>query len=96
LRGNLDTQIAGAPARLRATLGWRHAMGDVDPDRTMAFGSGPAFTVAGTPIARNAAVAEVGAEVAVSKNAAIGLSYQGQFGSGSRENAGFLNVRWNF
>ncbi|CAO3928989.1 autotransporter-associated beta strand repeat-containing protein [Achromobacter mucicolens] len=96
VRGNLDTQIAGAPARLRATLGWRHAMGDVDPDRTMAFGSGPAFTVAGTPIARNAAVAEVGAEVAVSKNAAIGLSYQGQFGSGSRENAGFLNVRWNF
>ncbi|WP_313492282.1 autotransporter outer membrane beta-barrel domain-containing protein, partial [Achromobacter animicus] len=96
LRGNLDTQIAGAPARLRATLGWRHAMGDVDPDRTMAFDSGPAFTVAGTPIARNAAVAEVGAEVAVSKNAAIGLSYQGQFGSGSRENAGFLNVRWNF
>ncbi|WP_313697188.1 autotransporter-associated beta strand repeat-containing protein [Achromobacter sp.] len=96
LRGNLDTQIAGAPARLRATLGWRHAMGDVDPDRTMAFGSGPAFTVAGTPIARNAAVAELGAEVAVSKNAAIGLSYQGQFGNGSRENAGFLNVRWNF
>ncbi|MEN4918929.1 autotransporter-associated beta strand repeat-containing protein [Achromobacter spanius] len=96
LRGNLDTQIAGAPARLRATLGWRHAMGDVDPERTMAFSTGPSFTVAGTPIARDAAVAELGAEVAVSKNAAIGLSYQGQFGNGSRENAGFLNVRWNF
>lgn len=96
VRGNLDTQIAGAPARLRATLGWRHAMGDVDPERTMAFSSGPSFTVAGTPIAKDAAVAELGAEVAVSKNAAIGLSYQGQFGNGSRENAGFLNVRWNF
>lgn len=96
VRGNLDTEIAGAPARLRATLGWRHAMGDVDPERTMAFSSGPSFTVAGTPIARNAAVAEIGAEVAVSKNAAVGLSYQGQFGSGSRDNAGFLNVRWNF
>ncbi|MNT61160.1 Extracellular serine protease precursor [compost metagenome] len=62
----------------------------------MAFSTGPSFTVAGTPIARDAAVAELGAEVAVSKNAAIGLSYQGQFGNGSRENAGFLNVRWNF
>ncbi|EHK65411.1 autotransporter-associated beta strand repeat-containing protein [Achromobacter arsenitoxydans] len=96
VRGNLDTQIAGAPARLRATLGWRHAMGDVDPERTMAFSTGPSFTVAGTPIARDAAVAELGAEVSVSKNAAIGLSYQGQFGNGSRENAGFLNVRWRF
>ncbi len=96
LRGKLDTEIAGAPARLRASLGWRHAMGDVDPERTMAFSSGPSFTVAGTPVARNAAVTELGAEIAVSKNASIGLGYQGQFGNGSRENAGFLNVRWNF
>lgn len=96
LRGKLDTEIAGAPARLRATLGWRHAMGDVDPERTMAFSSGPSFTVAGTPVARDAAIAELGAEIAVSRNASIGLGYQGQFGNGSRENAGFLNVRWNF
>ena len=96
LRGRMDTEIAGAPARLSATLGWRHAMGDVDPERTMAFATGPSFTVAGTPISRNALVTEIGAEVAVSRNAAIGLSYQGQFGSGARENAGFLNVRWNF
>ncbi|WP_054479281.1 autotransporter-associated beta strand repeat-containing protein, partial [Achromobacter sp. 2789STDY5608615] len=84
LRGKLDTEIAGAPARLRASLGWRHAMGDVDPERTMAFSSGPSFTVAGTPVARNAAVTELGAEIAVSKNASIGLGYQGQFGNGSR------------
>ena len=52
--------------------------------------------MAGTPVARDAAIAELGAEIAVSRNASIGLGYQGQFGNGSRENAGFLNVRWNF
>ncbi|MBR8657625.1 autotransporter domain-containing protein, partial [Achromobacter sp. Marseille-Q0513] len=96
VRGRIDTQIAGAPARLRATLGWRHAMGDVKPERTLAFSAGPNYTVSGTPLARNAAVVELGAEVGISKNAAIGLSYQGQYGNGNRDNAGFINVRWNF
>ncbi|OWT74341.1 MULTISPECIES: autotransporter-associated beta strand repeat-containing protein [unclassified Achromobacter] len=96
LRGRMDTEIAGQPARLRASLGWRHAMGGVDPERTMAFDTGPAFTVQGAPIARNALVTEVGAEMAVSKSATLGVSYSGQFGDGNRQNAGFVNVRWSF
>ncbi|MNY48648.1 Extracellular serine protease precursor [compost metagenome] len=62
----------------------------------MAFDGGQAFTVSGAPIARNAAVAELGAEVAVSKNASLGLNYSGQYGGGNREHAGSLNVRWRY
>ncbi|MGV2899809.1 autotransporter domain-containing protein [Achromobacter sp. AGC78] len=96
MRAQTDFTLNGAEGRLQATLGWRHAFGDVLPQSTMAFDGGQAFTVSGAPIARNAAVAELGAEVAVSKNASVGLNYSGQYGGGNREHAGSLNVRWRY
>jgi len=62
----------------------------------MAFDGSQAFTVTGAPIARDAAVVEVGADVAISRSATLGLSYSGQYGDGSREHAGSLDVRWRF
>ncbi|MGH8818127.1 MAG: autotransporter outer membrane beta-barrel domain-containing protein, partial [Achromobacter pestifer] len=96
VRAQTDFTLGGANGRLQATLGWRHAFGEVLPQATMAFDGGQAFTVAGTPIARNAALAELGAEVAVSSNATVGLNYSGQYGGGNREHAGSLNVRWRY
>lgn len=81
---------------LQGTLGWRHAFGDVDPRSTHAFHGGKAFTVAGTPIAQNAAIVEVGADVAVSLNLSMGLSYEGQYGSGNRDHTGNISMRWRF
>ncbi|MGE8637308.1 MAG: autotransporter domain-containing protein [Achromobacter sp.] len=95
-RAQTDFTLAGAEGRLQATLGWRHAFGDVLPQTRMAFDGGQAFTVSGSPIARNAALAELGAEVAVSRNASVGLNYSGQYGGGNREHAGALNVRWRY
>jgi hypothetical protein len=44
---------------LRGMVGWRHAFGDVNPSALLAFSDGAsAFTVSGTPIDRNALVAE--------------------------------------
>ncbi|SIT32547.1 autotransporter domain-containing protein [Achromobacter sp. MFA1 R4] len=96
MRAQTDFTVRGAEGRLQATLGWRHAFGDVLPQSTMAFDGGQAFTVSGAPIARNAAVAELGAEVAVSRNASLGLNYSGQYGGGNREHAGSLNARWRY
>lgn len=96
VRAQTDFTLAGAEGRLQATLGWRHAFGDVLPQTRMAFDGGQAFTVSGAPIARNAALAELGAEVAVSRNASVGLNYSGQYGGGNREHAGSLNVRWRY
>ena len=50
----------------RGTLGWRHALGDVTPVAALAFQSGgAAFAFAGSPIARDALVAEAGLDLVV-------------------------------
>lgn len=96
VRAQTAFTLAGAEGVLQGTLGWRHAFGDLAPQTSMAFDGGQAFTVSGAPIARNAALAELGAEVAVSRNASLGLNYSGQYGGGNREHAGSLNVRWRY
>lgn len=96
VRSQTDVKIGNAEARLHATLGWRHAFGGLTPETTMAFQGSESFTVAGSPIARNAALAELGAEVAVSRDTSLGLIYSGQYGGGNREHSGSLNVRWRF
>ncbi len=82
--------------RLRGTLGWRHAYGDVNPETTMSFDGSQPFNVAGTPLARDAAVAVLGVDLAMSKNATLGLAYSGQFGDGNKQNTGTVNVSWRF
>ncbi|WMD18966.1 autotransporter domain-containing protein [Achromobacter seleniivolatilans] len=96
LRTRTDFTIGRTEARVLATLGWRHAFGDVLPQSTMSFDGGQAFSVAGAPIARNAALAELGVEMAITRNASIGLNYSGQFGEGNRENAGSINMTWRY
>ena len=73
-------------AKLRGGLGWRHAFGNDRPDATLAFAGGSAFTVAGTPIAKNAAVVDAGLDFTLQPNATLGVSYTGQFGNGAKDN----------
>ncbi len=83
-------------ARLRGTLGWRHAYGDVNPETTMSFDGSQPFTVAGTPLSRDAAVVALGVDMAMSKSATLGLAYSGQYGNGNKQNTGTVNVSWRF
>jgi outer membrane autotransporter protein len=81
----------------RGTLGWRHAMGDITPVAALAFQSGgAAFTLAGSPIARDALVAEAGLDLAVAPNASLGISWTGQFADQSHDNAVKDNFGWKF
>jgi outer membrane autotransporter protein len=83
--------------KANAALGWRHAFGDTTPQARVAFaGGGEAFTVSGVPIAKNAAAIELGLQMAVSKDATLGLSYSGQFGSGIRDNGVKLGLNVRF
>ncbi len=66
---------------MKGSLGWRHAFDDTVPVATFAFAGGNAFNIAGVPIARDAAVIDVGLDFHLSSNAMLGLSYGGQFGS---------------
>lgn len=83
LRGATDFALGGIDATARGMLGWRHAFGDVTPTSVFAFAGGDQFTIAGVPIARDAAVIEAGLDLNMSANATLGLSYTGQFGSGT-------------
>lgn len=96
VRGQAGFALGPTVGRLHATLGWRRAFGDVQPETTLALDGGSVLTVTGAPISRSAALAGVGAELAVSRSAVIGLAYGGQYGGGSREHTGSLSLRWAF
>lgn len=80
-------------ATLTGMMGWRHAFGDTIPESTHAFSAGDAFTVAGTPIARNGAVVEAGVDLDLTPTATFGLAYQSRFASGTRDH-GFKAIRF--
>lgn len=96
LRAAQGFDAAGRQGRVYGTVGWRHVFGDVKPESVLAFDAGQAFTVAGAPIGRDAAVLELGAEVAIGRSASLGLGYSGQYASGSREHSANVNMRWQF
>jgi outer membrane autotransporter protein len=52
--------------------------------------------VAGVPLARNAAVVGLEAEVDLSNRAALALGYNGEFGGGNRDQSAQVRVRWAF
>ncbi|HTK02929.1 MAG TPA: autotransporter domain-containing protein, partial [Bordetella sp.] len=96
VHGQYSFESGDSQGRLRGTVGWRHAYGDVNPTTTMAFSGSQPFTVAGTPIARDSAVLELGVDMAVTKHTTVGVAYGGQFGAGNSQNTGSIDVRWSF
>ncbi|AOO84495.1 hypothetical protein BHK69_15195 [Bosea vaviloviae] len=86
----------GVDLTLRGGLAWRHAFGEVNPNATLAFSGASAFTVAGVPIARDAAIVEAGLDLAIGKSATLGLSYTGQLAQDTQDHAfkGVLAVRF--
>lgn len=85
LRAGTDLQLGSALAALSGGIGWRHAFGDISPAADMAFPGGAGFGVAGGPIARNAALLELGLDVALSDVSTLRLDYEGQIASGTQE-----------
>ena len=96
LRGAWEFGSDSAPGRLTASLGWRHAMGDVKPKQQLAFEGGSTFSVTGVPIARDAAVLGLGAEMAITRNTTAGIAYDAQFGGGNRQQSGVLKLAVRF
>src|SRR5690606_17125733 len=91
-----ELKLGAYEGRLHATLGWRHADGDLAPESRFAFDGGERFTVAGAPIAGNAALIEFGAQLLLTRNASLSVGYSGQFGDGNREHTGRVSLRWQF
>ncbi|MBN8943751.1 MAG: autotransporter domain-containing protein [Rhizobiales bacterium] len=96
VRASSSFDLAGVQATVRGTLGWRHAFGDTTPLATLAFAGGSAFTVAGVPIARNAALVEAGLDLNLSPAATFGVSYSGQIASDAQQHGFKANLAVRF
>ena len=80
-----------------ATLAWRHAFGNVSPAATLAFASGsPPFTVEGTPLARDAAIVELGLDVEITDDISAGLLYSGVLANDIQDSSFRLDLSWKF
>ncbi|MBA8902911.1 autotransporter domain-containing protein, partial [Phyllobacterium sp. P30BS-XVII] len=87
LRASAPFALGTMDIEARGTIGWQHAYGDITPNSTLAFATGNAFSVAGVPIAEDTAMVEAGVDFKLSRNATLGLTYTGQYGSGLTQNA---------
>jgi outer membrane autotransporter protein len=78
------------------TLGWRHAFGDIIPTAALSFAGSDIFTIAGVPIAEDAAVIEAGLGLELAPNATLGVAYQGQIADDSAQHGvkGDLRIRF--
>jgi outer membrane autotransporter protein len=82
----------------RASLAWQHAFSSVAPNDVLAFQTAPTvpFTIAGVPIARDAALVEAGLDLAINPRAMIGISYVGQLAGNVTDHAAKGKFSWKF
>ena len=77
----------GIPLVARAFLGWRHAIGDINPATKLAFEAGSIpFTSQGAAVDRNALATEVGVDWRYSGALTLGVAYIGQVGQRDDDN----------
>lgn len=62
----------------KGSAGWRHAFGAVTPTSQLSFSNAARFTVAGVPIAKDAAALELGLDGRITRHDTFGISYAGQ------------------
>jgi outer membrane autotransporter protein len=87
VRAAREIAVAGIPFILRGSLAWRHAFGGVTPDRALAFAAGSPFTVAGVPIARNAALVEAGISRQIAESTTVELAYSGKIAADAQDHS---------
>jgi outer membrane autotransporter protein len=96
VRASTAVTLGSMQGTLRGSLGWRHAYGDSTPVSTLQFQGGQPFSVAGVPIAQDAAVIDAGVDMHLTKNAVLGVSYGGQFAGSSNAQSVQATLRVQF
>lgn len=96
LRSGGSFDLDGNTIKANGMIGWRHAIDEVVPTTTNSFAGSSAFTVSGTPLARDVAVIEAGISADIAPNASLGLTYTGQFGSGVSDQGVKANFNLRF
>ncbi|MDQ8700554.1 autotransporter domain-containing protein [Hyphomicrobium sp. LHD-15] len=84
VRAAADFSLGALSATAKGTIGWRHGFGDISPSSSVRFASGGnAFSIGGVPIAEDVVVVEAGLDFTLSPAATLGVSANGQYGSGA-------------
>jgi fibronectin-binding autotransporter adhesin len=96
LRMAREVSFATRTATARAMLGWRHAFGDTTPLSSHAFAGANPFTIEAVPIAKDAAIIELGADLNLSNTATIGFSYNGQIANNATDHGIKADFKINF
>ncbi|MFB9262812.1 autotransporter outer membrane beta-barrel domain-containing protein [Bradyrhizobium erythrophlei] len=96
LRGAFGLEVAGLDATLKGMLGWRHGYGDVTPTTAMTLAGSNVFTVAGLPIARDAAAIDAGFDLNLARNVTFGVAYTGQIARRVQDNGVKADLSWKF
>jgi subtilase-type serine protease len=78
------------------SAGWQRAWGDLVPTTTLAFATGPNFTVTAAPIARDAAVIEVGIGAQLSDSSRFNLVYSTTLSNQSSSQMLQAQLQWLF
>ena len=96
VRGSSQWSLGSSQVTARGVVGWRHAFGDVRSSASVALTGGIPFAVAALPVAKDAAVLELGLDTALQWDLTLGLAYSGQIGHNFREHAVKANLLWKF
>jgi outer membrane autotransporter protein len=96
LRGETTFDVGEIQAKASAMVGWRHTLGGVDPTSTHAFSGGGDFTVAGSPIVKDAAVVQAGLDLQLTDALDVGVRYDGQFDANVQQQGIKANLTLQF
>ncbi len=96
LRAAHDFTLGDLPMAVRGMAGWRHAFGDTTPHASLAFSGGDAFSISGTPIAKNALALEAGLDLKLADDAALALTYSGQISSDGNDHGARATFTMSF
>lgn len=96
LRASADASLGAVQGHLTGMAGWRHAVGDTDPQAIIGFAGGAPFSVLGVPVAEDVLVLEGGLSLPLSSTAQLAVSYTGAFGSGLVDNGFEAGLSWRF
>lgn len=83
LRSSTEMRLGEIDTLLRSSVGWQHGFGDTGTSSTVAFKGGSDFTTSGSPLVRNAFVFEAGVDFEISPVSQIGVTYNGNYSSGT-------------
>lgn len=85
-----------AVTSLNLMAGWQHAWGDIEPLTEATLADSAPFTIAGVPLAEDAAVIEAGLSAALGGGARLSASYTGQLAADAQEHGARLSFSLAF